>query len=61
MDINVLLLLLLLFGVDKLDVNFEHFLLGIVKTYNLTYQETETLQAVYTRDLCPNHIIAHSK
>ncbi|XP_071790558.1 cell cycle checkpoint control protein RAD9A-like [Asterias amurensis] len=34
---------------------------GIVKTYNLTYQETESLQAVYSKNLCPNHIIAHSK
>ncbi|XP_022109832.1 cell cycle checkpoint control protein RAD9A-like [Acanthaster planci] len=34
---------------------------GIVKTHNLTYQETETLQAVFSKDLCPNHIIANSK
>ncbi len=32
-----------------------------MKTYNLTYQETESLQAVYSKNLCPNHIIAHSK
>ena len=34
---------------------------GIVKTYNLTYQETETLQAVFSKDLCPNHIVADAK
>ncbi|XP_038054759.1 cell cycle checkpoint control protein RAD9A-like [Patiria miniata] len=34
---------------------------GIVKTHNLTYQETETLQAVFSKDLCPNHIVANSK
>ncbi|XP_071497453.1 cell cycle checkpoint control protein RAD9B-like [Diadema antillarum] len=34
---------------------------GIVKTYNLVYQETETLQAVFSKDLCPNRIKAPSK
>ena len=34
---------------------------GIVKTYNLTFQETETLQAVFSKDLCPNHIVADAK
>ncbi|XP_033098644.1 cell cycle checkpoint control protein RAD9A-like [Anneissia japonica] len=34
---------------------------GIVKTYNLTYQETETLQAVFSKDLCPNKIVANSR
>ena len=37
------------------------FASGIVKTYNLTYQETETLQAVFSKDLCPNHIVADAK
>eukprot|EP00057_Strongylocentrotus_purpuratus_P003551 XP_003726880.1 PREDICTED: cell cycle checkpoint control protein RAD9A isoform X1 [Strongylocentrotus purpuratus] len=34
---------------------------GIVKTYNLVYQETETLQAVFSKDLCPNRITAPAK
>ncbi|KAK3736296.1 hypothetical protein QZH41_020758, partial [Actinostola sp. cb2023] len=34
---------------------------GITKTHNLTFQECETLQAVFTKDLCPNFITAQSK
>ncbi|XP_006824265.1 cell cycle checkpoint control protein RAD9A-like [Saccoglossus kowalevskii] len=34
---------------------------GITKTYNLTFQETESLQAVFAKDLCPNKIVAQSK
>eukprot|EP00794_Sanderia_malayensis_P014066 gene14067-15532_t len=34
---------------------------GIIKTYNLTFQESESLQAVFSRDLNPNLIIAQAK
>ena len=34
---------------------------GITKTHNLTYQECESLQAVFSKELCPNQIIAQSK
>ncbi|XP_077996119.1 cell cycle checkpoint control protein RAD9A-like isoform X2 [Glandiceps talaboti] len=34
---------------------------GITKTYNLTYQETESLQAVFSKDLCPNKLVAQSR
>ena len=34
---------------------------GIVKTHNLGFQECETLQAVFTKELCPNHIKVQSR
>ena len=34
---------------------------GITKTHNLTYQECESLQAVFSKELCPNQITAQSK
>ncbi|XP_002155070.1 cell cycle checkpoint control protein RAD9A [Hydra vulgaris] len=34
---------------------------GITKTYNLTYQESESLQAIFSKELCPNMIVAQSK
>lgn len=34
---------------------------GITKTFNLTYQETETLQAVFAKDLSPNRITADAR
>ena len=34
---------------------------GIVKTHNLGFQECEALQAVYSKDLCPNRIVGNSK
>ncbi|KAJ7387377.1 Cell cycle checkpoint control protein rad9b [Desmophyllum pertusum] len=53
----------------KIDLNVREarliFLLycrhGITKTYNLTFQECETLQAVFTKDLCPNFMTAQAK
>ena len=35
--------------------------IGIVKTHNLGFQECEALQAVFVKDLCPNHIIGPSR
>ena len=34
---------------------------GIIKTHNLGFQECEALQAVFTKDLCPNRIIGPAK
>ena len=34
---------------------------GIIKTHNLGFQECEALQAVFTKDLCPNCIIGPAK
>lgn len=34
---------------------------GITKTYNLSYQDCESLQAVFTKDLCPNVITAQPR
>lgn len=34
---------------------------GIVKTHNLTYQECESLQAVFGKEFCPNNITAQHK
>ncbi|CAH1802413.1 unnamed protein product [Owenia fusiformis] len=34
---------------------------GIVKTHNLSYIECETLQAVFSKDLCPNLLTAQTK
>lgn len=34
---------------------------GIVKTHNLTYQECESLQAVFSKELCPNLIQTQAK
>ena len=34
---------------------------GITKTHNLTFQECESLKAVYSKELCPNLMIAQSK
>ncbi|TRY60546.1 hypothetical protein DNTS_026962 [Danionella cerebrum] len=34
---------------------------GITKTYNLRYQESEALQAVFPSHLCPNMLMARSK
>ena len=34
---------------------------GIVKTHNLGFQECEALQAVFTKDMCPNQIIGPAK
>lgn len=34
---------------------------GITKTHNLGFQECEALQAVFTKELCPNHISVPAK
>ncbi|XP_067883035.1 cell cycle checkpoint control protein RAD9A-like, partial [Heterodontus francisci] len=34
---------------------------GITKTHNLSFQDCETLQAVYTKDTCPNTLRAQPK
>ncbi|XP_025089862.1 cell cycle checkpoint control protein RAD9A-like isoform X2 [Pomacea canaliculata] len=34
---------------------------GIVKTHNLAYTECETLQAIYSKDACPNKLTAPAK
>ena len=34
---------------------------GIVKTHNLAYIECETLQAIFSKDMCPNKLTAPSK
>ncbi|KAK7505982.1 hypothetical protein BaRGS_00002704 [Batillaria attramentaria] len=34
---------------------------GIVKTHNLAYIECETLQAIFSKDLCPNKLTAPAK
>ena len=34
---------------------------GIIKTHNLTYQECESLQAVFAKELCPNLIQTPAK
>ncbi|XP_066914078.1 cell cycle checkpoint control protein RAD9A-like [Clytia hemisphaerica] len=34
---------------------------GIIKTHNLTYQECESLQAVFAKDFCPNQIQTQAK
>jgi len=53
----------------KIDLNIKEarlvFLLycrhGITKTYNLTFQECETLQAVFSKDMCPNFMTSQAK
>ncbi|NXI02625.1 RAD9B protein, partial [Pachycephala philippinensis] len=34
---------------------------GIVKTYNLTFQECDPLQAVFAKHMCPNILKVHSR
>lgn len=40
---------------------FLKFSQGITKTYNLTFQECETLQAIFSKDLSLNFITAQAK
>ena len=37
------------------------FFLGIVKTYNIAFIECETLQAVFSKDLTPNKLVAPTR
>ncbi|NXF50167.1 RAD9B protein, partial [Oceanites oceanicus] len=34
---------------------------GVVKTYNLTFQECDSLQAVFAKHMCPNILKVHSR
>lgn len=34
---------------------------GVVKTYNLTFQECDPLQAVFAKHMCPNILKVHSR
>ncbi|NXF98298.1 RAD9B protein, partial [Eubucco bourcierii] len=34
---------------------------GVVKTYNLTFQECDPLQAVFAKNMCPNVLKVHSR
>ena len=53
-------MLFLISGVCLLSVVFS-FLKGIIKTHNLTFQESESLQAVFSKDSCPNCMVAQAK
>ncbi|KAI0221488.1 Cell cycle checkpoint control protein RAD9A [Lamellibrachia satsuma] len=49
-------------NMDKARLTFQlHCRHGIVKTYNLAFIECETLQAVFSKDLCPNSLLAQSR
>ncbi|NXJ60486.1 RAD9B protein, partial [Rostratula benghalensis] len=49
------------------DINDHHITFqllckhGVVKTYNLTFQECEPLQAVFAKHMCPNVLKVHSR
>ena len=46
----------------KVSYHFNsHLYPGIIKTHNLGFQECEALEAVFNKDLCPNHIIGSAK
>lgn len=34
---------------------------GVVKTYNLTFQECDPLQAIFAKHMCPNILKVHSR
>ena len=70
-SLQVLLILILLHITCTLEVDwikegtesfkFSNLFVGIVKTHNLAFIECETLQAVFSKDMCVNQLTAPSR